>query len=101
VAGTDLDLARADCDAALALSTEASTLDSRGLVGLKQGDFDKAWDDYDAALQAGPSASYLYGRGYAALRLGRKADGAADIAAAVELDAGIAEEYARYGVPPP
>jgi tetratricopeptide (TPR) repeat protein len=101
VAGTDLDLARADCDASLALSTEASTLDSRGLVGLKQGDFDKAWADYDAALQAGPSASYLYGRGYAAFRLGRKEDGEADIAAAVELDAGIADEYALIGVPPP
>jgi len=90
VAGTDLDRARTDCDAALRISNEPSILDSRGLVSLKQELFSKAWNDYDAALQAGPSASFLYGRGYAAFRLGRKEDGEADITAAVELDAGIA-----------
>jgi tetratricopeptide (TPR) repeat protein len=103
VAGTGLDLARADCDAALALSKdEPNVLDSRGLVGIKEGQFAKAWADYDAAHRAKPeNAGFLYGRGIAALRLGRTAEGNADLAAAMKLDGTIAATYADYGVTPP
>jgi tetratricopeptide (TPR) repeat protein len=99
--GTDLKRARAACDASLALENHPITLNSRGLVGLKQGLFDKAWADSDAALKIKPElASALYGRGIAALRLGRTAEGNADLAAATKLDGKIAEEYAGYGVRP-
>ena len=103
VAGTNLNLARADCDAALALTNnEPNTLDSRGLVGIKQGLFDKAWADYDTAHRAKPdNAGFLYGRGIAALRLGRTEEGKSDLVAALMLDRKIAETYSGYGVPAP
>lgn len=101
VAGKNLDQARADCDASLALVNEPYTLESRGLVGLKQRQYDKAWADYDAALRAKPeTASYLFGRGVAALGLGRTAEGNADLAAATKLDAKIGEKYIDYGILP-
>lgn len=101
IASKNLDQARADCDAVLAIENNPITLDFRGLIGLKQGRFDEAWNDYDTALRMAPStASYLFGRGIAALRLGRTADGNADLAAATKLNGKIAEEYARYGVLP-
>lgn len=98
----DFDRARAHCDAAVQLSNNAAnTLDSRALVGLKQERFQDAWNDYDAAVRAMPtSAHYRFGRGVAALRLGRAAEGQADIAAALALDANIAQTYASYGVSP-
>ncbi|MGH6855279.1 MAG: tetratricopeptide repeat protein [Aestuariivirga sp.] len=100
--GTGLALARAGCDRAIALSnSDQSYLDSRGLVGIKQGLFKEAWADYDAALQKKPgNASYLYGRGIAALRLGRTEEGNADLAEAAKLDPEIGETYAGYGVTP-
>ncbi|MGH6854589.1 MAG: tetratricopeptide repeat protein [Aestuariivirga sp.] len=98
--GADLGLARADCDTALRLSSnEPNHLDSRGMVGIKQGLFKEAWADYDAALQKEPAvASYLYGRGIAALHLGRTTNGKADLAKAAKLDPNIAQTYAGYGV---
>lgn len=103
VMGTSLALARNDCDAGLTLSSnDPAILDSRGLVGIKQGQFEKAWADYDVAHRGLPkNASILYGRGIAALRLGRSAEGNADLAAAMKLDGKIAETYAGYGVLPP
>jgi Flp pilus assembly protein TadD len=99
--GMDLDAARADCDSAIAIKSEGAYLDSRGLVGIKQGRFAYAWADYDAAVRADPyAATYYYGRGIAALRLGRLADGNADLARAAELDSNIAKIYEGYGVAP-
>jgi tetratricopeptide (TPR) repeat protein len=100
VAGLELDIARQACDEGIRLSDGgANILDSRGLVGLKQGRFAEAWADYDAALRAEPgSAHYLYGRGLAALKLGRAAEGRADLARAAGLDRDIVETYAGYGV---
>jgi tetratricopeptide (TPR) repeat protein len=97
-----LDLARADCDAALRLKPEdPSALDSRGLLNLREGRFQDAWNDYDAALLTHPEeAHFLYGRGLAALRLGRTQEGQADLAAAAQRDARVAEIYAGYGVAP-
>jgi Tfp pilus assembly protein PilF len=97
----DLDAARADCDSAIAIKSDGANLDSRGLVGIKQGRFAYAWADYDAAVRAGPDmASPLYGRGIAALRLGRLAEGHADLARAAELHPNIAKTYEGYGVAP-
>jgi tetratricopeptide (TPR) repeat protein len=99
--GQQLDLARADCDASLLIIPGRDiTLDSRGLVGLKQSRWQDAWNDYDAAVRAFATASHLYGRGIAALRLGRAAEGQADLAAATQLNADIAATYASYGLTP-
>ncbi|ANP47560.1 tetratricopeptide repeat protein [Candidatus Viadribacter manganicus] len=100
VSGLELDVARAACDAALRLRPgDAATYNSRGMVGLKQERWQDAWNDYDAAVRAAPDrATHHYGRGIAALRLGRIAEGEADIAHALTLDANIAQTYAGYGV---
>jgi tetratricopeptide (TPR) repeat protein len=98
----ELDLARADCDAAIRLAGDEPLFRlSRGFVGLRQGRFRDAWDDYDAAVRATPDDSgAVYGRGTAALRLGRTAEGQADIARATALDANIAQRFAADFVAP-
>ena len=101
VANRDLETARAACDESLRLETDSPmVLDSRGLVGLRQGRFQDAWNDYDAAVRRDRQAGYLYGRGIAALRLGRRAEGQADIDAALALNPGVAAVYAERGVRP-
>ena len=92
--------ALADCNEALRLMPgNASTHDSRAFIFLKMTHYDAAVSDYDAALQVDPKLAFaLYGRGLARLRNEDPA-GEADIAAAKALQADIAEEYARYGMP--
>ena len=91
--------ALADCNEALRLAPNSvATLESRGFAFLKMTMFDAAVSDFDAALKLNPKlASALYGRGLAKLK-NEDSSGEADIAAAKELQAGIAEEYSRYGV---
>ena len=99
----DLDEARAACDASLRIRPDhGPTLDSRGMVGLKQRRFLEAWNDYDAAVRTNDAAlpTFLYGRGIAALRLGRVEEGRADIARATQLNAELPQFYARYGIEP-
>ena len=92
--------ALADCNAALALSRNAETLDSRGFVFLKFGQFTQAIHDYDDALRLSPRMpSSLYGRGVAKLRL-HIGNGHADISAALSVDPGIAAKMARYAITP-
>lgn len=75
------------------------SFDSRGLVHLRLGNLDKALADYDDALKLDPKfAGAHYGRGLAKIKKGDKAGGDADIAAAIAIKAGIAEEYAKLGV---
>lgn len=103
VSGGDLDEARAACDASLRIRpNDGRTLDSRGMVGLKQGRFQQAWNDYDAAVRTGGPAlpTFLYGRGIAALRLGRTEEGRADLARATALNAELPQFYAGYGLTP-
>lgn len=96
-AGRDLDLAREDCDRAVALEpADSDFADSRGLVQLRLGNATGAIADYDRALAADPkNASALYGRGLAKTRAG--ADGRGDLEAALAIDAKVADEFARYG----
>jgi tetratricopeptide (TPR) repeat protein len=104
--GRELDLALADCNESLRLNGDnGDTLDSRGLVHLRRGEFEAALADYDAAVLAksmsfGGHAGPLYGRGLARLRLGQTVEGRADIAAATVQDAKVAAEFARYGLAP-
>jgi len=92
--------ALADCNEALRLMPgNASTHDSRGFIFLKMTNYDAAVSDYEAALRVDPKLPFaLYGRGLARLRNEDPA-GEADITAAKALQADIAEEYTRYGMP--
>lgn len=96
----DLNNAMRDCNQALAIRPRyADALDSRGFVNLKLGRADNAVEDYDAALSVDPKrASSLYGRGIARTRRGDTAAGNSDIGAAKSLQAGIADEFSRYGI---
>lgn len=100
--GESLDEARRACDQSLRDRPDhPPTLDSRGLVNLKQQRFQDAWNDYDAAARLGPDGpSWVFGRGVAALRLGRTAEGQADIARAERLNAGVRQYYADLGIRP-
>jgi hypothetical protein len=90
------------CDTSLRLVPNyADALDSRGLVNLKLGYYKKAIADYDAALSQlrGPErASAFYGRGIAKRRSGNAAGAKADIDIAKIYNAGIANQFASYGV---
>lgn len=100
ISDDDLDAALADCDAALRIEpAHAATLDSRGMVRLKRGEFDLALADYEAALAVEPGRGhYLYGRGIARIRLGQEDEGWADLEAAEAAEPGITRVYAGYGV---
>src|SRR5262249_35447106 len=100
VAGRDLAEALADCDEALRLRPgDGDTLNSRGLVQLKRGALARAVGDYGGAVaREGKAAASLCGRGTAGLGLGDRAGGESDIAAAVAIKPGIAEDYVSYGV---
>src|SRR5205085_5955723 len=102
VLGESLDEARAACDTRLRIAPDdPETLDSRGLVYLKQGRFQDAWDDYDCAVRINPyGISWLYGRGIAALRLGRTEEGRRDIELAESGYPRIRAMYERYGIRP-
>jgi len=77
----------------------AATLDSRGLIYLKLGEWDLAIADYDSALRIDPKlASSLYGRGLAKLKKGDTSEGTTDVAAAKELETNVVADFARYGV---
>jgi tetratricopeptide (TPR) repeat protein/predicted aspartyl protease len=98
----DLQKALADCNRAVKLGPNvAQVLDSRGLVHLRLGQNDAAIDDYDNALRRRPKTDWsLYGRGLAKQRKGQKAEGDADIAAALALTPGLTAEFKRYGIIP-
>jgi tetratricopeptide (TPR) repeat protein len=100
--GQALDLALADCNAALRMKPgTAAYLDSRGLVYLRQQDYDKAIADYDAALRLQPKSAWsLYGRGLARQHKGITAEAEADIAAAKALQPKIATIAGKYGISP-
>jgi len=98
--GQALDLALADCNAALRMRPNtAAFLNSRGCVYLRQSNYDKAIADYDAALHLRPNTAWsLYGRGLARLHKGMRSEGQADLDAAIALEPGIAEEARTYGI---
>jgi tetratricopeptide (TPR) repeat protein len=102
IAMIELDLALADCNAAIRLRPNfTAALDSRAFLHLKRGDYKEALADYDAALKDSPMDAYsIFGRGVAKLRSGDMAGGNADIEAAVALERGLREEMAAYGVMP-
>jgi tetratricopeptide (TPR) repeat protein len=103
--GRDLELALADCNAAVRLaagaSARAQALDSRALVNLRLGRWPAALADYQVASRSLSSAAVtLYGRGLAKLRTGDAKGGAADLAAARTLDDAIEPQFTRWGLRP-
>ncbi len=98
----DLDMALKDCDGALkAIGKSPAFLNARALVFLRQSQFEKSIDDFNSALAIEPkNARSLYGRGVAKTKSGQAAGGKADIAAAIALAPGIADEAKKFGLTP-
>jgi tetratricopeptide (TPR) repeat protein len=77
------------------------TMQTRGLVLLRMDKLDEAIAQYTAAIKAQPRAARaLYGRGLAELKKGQKAEGDADLAAALAIAPGLTAEYRRLGLAP-
>ena len=100
LAGLEVQRALKDCDESLRLlPTAANTLDSRGFVDLRLGDFAKALADYSAALAKRSDApTSLFGRALAERRLGQAAKADADVAAAHAIDPKIETTFAGWGL---
>jgi tetratricopeptide (TPR) repeat protein/predicted aspartyl protease len=102
----DLERAADDCSKALRRVDRRDPNSSRlyvnrGVLRLRQGAYDKAIDDFNEALKRQPkTALAIYGRGVAESRKHQLDAAAADLAAARELDAKLAERYQRYGIAP-
>ena len=75
--------------------------EDRGQERQPRGDHDRAIADYDAVLKLQPRRAWaLYGRGLARQRKGLKAEGDADIAAAVAIDKALPARWKALGVTP-
>jgi len=100
--GEDLQLALADCDAAINIAPDPNTFDSRALVHLCLGNFQAAHDDYESALRGNPrdAIRYQYGRGLARIRLGQTDLGRADLAEARANSRFVEGTFARWGFYP-
>jgi tetratricopeptide (TPR) repeat protein len=95
----ELDQALADCNAAVRYSANSSTLDSRGLVYFRMGQYDKAISDYEDALKKQPrAASPMYGKGLAKVKKGQVEEGRAEMQAALALDPSLAQRARLYGL---
>ena len=100
VANRELDLALADCDAALkANAKDKEGYESRAFVHFRKGDTAKALKDCETALAMdGKLPKALFLRGIMKTRGGDKKGGDADIAAAKLSDPEVANKFASYGV---
>jgi tetratricopeptide (TPR) repeat protein len=98
----DLDLALADCEAALKLKPHfPPALDSRAFVLLRLGRLDAALAAYDETLSHETRYAWPYfGRGLVKKRMGDAVGAQADFDHAVQMQENIAEEYAKYGETP-
>ncbi|MEQ1752520.1 MAG: tetratricopeptide repeat protein [Micropepsaceae bacterium] len=101
-----LDEALRDCEHALVLEPGADYVYAyRGFAHLVRKEFAKAVKDYDVEFrQLVPgfpgNPMSLFGRGLAKLRLGDKAGAASDLAAAAQVEPGIAMQFAGWGLRP-
>ena len=90
------------CDASLAQAPDAvHTLDSKAFTHMRMKQYRQALPLYEGLIKASPDdASFLYGRGVALYRLGDKAAGKRDIEAALAMNAGVGDYYARLDMRP-
>lgn len=102
IEGVELERARRDCDAAIALDPEFhEALDSRAMVSMREGRWKDAWEDFNAAVSLrGDVAVYLYGRGLASLALEDIEAGNDDLNRARALDRHIDRLYREFGLEP-
>lgn len=100
--GQQLDQALADCNASLRIRpNNPDTLNSRGLVKLRRGDFEGARTDYLVAVKTAPNdADSWFGAGIASQRLGQAADAKANIAKAQSIDPNVAARFVEIGLRP-
>lgn len=100
--GQDLEQGLSDCNRAVRLSSNnARSLELRGLIRLRTGDYDRAISDFDATLKLNPrNASALYGRGLAQQHKHKTAAADNDFAAAKALQPRIADEFSKHGLGP-
>ena len=97
--GKELELALADCDAALRKDPITTVMQNRALVLLRLGRVDEAIAQYNAALKLQPRAAWsLYGRGLAEQKKGLVSAAEADIAAATAIAPNLPAEAKRYGL---
>ena len=102
----NLDEALSDCDAAMHGVWEKAAgysdlLAYHGFVRYRMGRYDKAIDDYNDAFKLDPKAALsLYSRGLAKIRAKRNAEGEADIAQALKMQPGVADQFNRLGIKP-
>lgn len=94
-----------DCNRALNQKPyDAATLNTRGFLYFRMGEWQKSVDDYTQAIRYNwKNASSYYMRGLGYLKLGEKTKAKFDIDKAKELDFGITVKCTRYGIqsPPP
>jgi len=100
--GKNLDLALADCNAAVKKGlSNSSVFDNRGMVFLQLGDFDKSISDFNTSLKRQPKGSFaLYGLGVAERKKGLQAEGDKNIQAAVAITPTIPEFFKRLNLTP-
>jgi tetratricopeptide (TPR) repeat protein len=102
--GIELPMALKDCTAALRLTDKSTAIyarivNSRGLVYLRMGDVNRSIADYTTAVKANPKDAWSwYGRGIDNLKKHQTQEGNADIAQAMALWPGVAEEFKRRGI---
>ena len=99
--GLELDKALDDCDEAVeADSRNASFVDSRAWVYLRQDRASRARSEFSRALALKPDQAWsLYGRGLANQRLGDAAAAQADLAAARKASPDIDADIGKTGLP--
>lgn len=99
LANEQLKEALEDCNASLAASRNAFTLDSRALVYYRLGDFKAALADYDEAIKLNAkTAAFWYGRSAVRAKLGDARGAREDIETATKLDANIGTYFAKFGL---
>jgi tetratricopeptide (TPR) repeat protein/predicted aspartyl protease len=100
--GQELEQGLDDCDKALRMEHDSpGTLDARGLIRLRMGDYDRSIADFTASLKLRPKIAWaLYARGIAEFRKQKTAAAEADMAAATALAPRIAEEFKKRGMAP-
>lgn len=95
---TDCDLAMQQTDPGIA---QVGSLESRGLIYLRMGNWTEAMNSFAAAIDIEPmNALPVYGRGIARIRLDQREQGQADLAAAEEFYPGVALMFAGWGIRP-
>jgi len=95
--------AQRDCDRSLYLKPyNAATLNTRGFLDYRQGNFKASIDDYTKSIKLNwQNASSYYMRGQAYLKVGDTMHAKFDFMKANELDPAIKVKYSKYSIPWP